>query len=221
MKRRGFFIVLFSIIYSVTCLVSGQDEEELSLPQFLYPDFSEGTILLKNGQKRNMPMNYNLLTEKMVFHQNGKPYDLAGIETIDTVFIQKTCFIPMGNIFYEVAVNNKATLLIQHRGSLIPPGKPAPYGGVSHTSSTTSYSSINTAGGTYNLKMPSDFSVNYHPVYLLRIDYEIHTFTKQSQFLKIFPGKENELKTFIKANKIKFDKKENLVKLIEYCNSLI
>lgn len=221
MKRIGLIVVVLLMLSALTGLVRGQEDEELSLPQFLYTDFSEGTILLKNGQKRNIPMNYNLLTEKMVFHQNGKPYDLAGIETIDSVFIQNTCFIPMGNIFYEVAVNDKATLLIQHRGSLIPPGKPAPYGGVSHTSSTTTYSSINTAGGTYNLKMPSDFSVNYHPVYLLRIDYEIHSFTKQSQFLKIFPGKESELKAFIKANKIRFDKKENLVKLIEYCNSLI
>lgn len=221
MKSRRLFIVLCLILNSLSCLVHGQEDVELSLPQFLFPDFSEGTILLKNGQKRNMQMNYNLLTEKMVFYQNEKPYDLAGIETIDTVFIQNICFIPMGNIFYEVAVNDKATLLIQHRGSLIPPGKPAPYGGVSHTSSTTSYSSINTAGGTYNLKMPSDFTVNYHPAYLLRIDYEMHSFTKRSQFLKIFPGKESELKAFIKVNRTRFDKKENLVELIEYCNSIL
>ncbi len=211
--------LLLIVISAWTAQIMGQDEGVTSLPQFLLPEFTEGTIRLKNGQTRSLPLNYNLLTERMVYMQDGKPYDLIGVETIDTIRIQEWCFIPVGRNFYELAVKDRITLLIQHRGSLIPPGKPAPYGGVSHTSATTSYSSINVDGATYNLKMPSDFSVSVNPVFWIRIDYQMYSFTKQSQFLKIFPGRENELKSFIKKNKIKFDKKEHLVRLIQYCNS--
>lgn len=43
--------------------------------------------------------------------------------------------------------------------------------------------------------------------------------TSLPQFLKIFSGRENELKSFIKKNKIRFDKREHLVRLVQYCNS--
>lgn len=214
--RTSLLLILF---FAFSLQTRGQDDGEISLPQFLLPEFSEGIIRLKNGQTRSMLLNYNVLTERVVYMQDGNPYDLIGVETIDSVFILDRSFTLFGKSFYEVAVKDRITLLIQHRGSLIPPGKPAPYGGVSHTSATTSYSSINVDGATYNLKMPSDYTVALNPVYWIRVDYEMHSFTKQAQFLKIFPGRENELKTFIKKNRIRFDRREHLVMLVEYCNS--
>jgi len=48
----------------------------------------------------------------------------------------------------------------------------------------------------------------------------ISPFRTEKQFLALFPEISNELKSFIKENKIHFDRKADLAKLVKYCNSL-
>jgi hypothetical protein len=46
------------------------------------------------------------------------------------------------------------------------------------------------------------------------------SFINEKQFLKIFPDKESELKSFIKRNHIRFDRSEDVKTLIRYFNEL-
>ncbi|MFO7620397.1 MAG: hypothetical protein R6W81_03915 [Bacteroidales bacterium] len=211
-------ILVILILSDLTGFVTAQTGQEDASPQFLYPDYSESVVRLKNGQERTLSLNYNMVTENMVYEQDGKLYDLIGLETIDTIFIRGYSFVPFGKVFHEVVLTGPVTLFIQHQGALIPPGKPAGYGGTSQTSSITSYSGINTAGGFYNLKLPSDYKVNVNPTYWVRMDYQMHSFINKRQFLKIFPEHSGELKQFIKKNRIRFDNREHIVRIINYCN---
>ena len=216
-------IVLIPVILFLSDLsgfLTAQTGQEDSSPQFLYPEYSESIVSLKNGQTRKLRMNYNIVTESMVYEQAGNIYDLIGLETIDTIYIRGNSFVPIGKVFHEVVLTGTVTLFIQHQGTLIPPGKPSGYGTTSQTSSITSYSGISTARGFYNLKLPSDFKVNVTPTYWVRMDYQMHSFINKRQFLKIFPEHSGELKQFIKKNSIKFDRREYLFRLVEYCNSL-
>ena len=216
-----FCIAAILIFISPVSYLAAQDDSDRSYLQYLYPEFSKGTIKSKTGRSVEIVLNYNMVSERIVYEKDGKLLDLIGIETIDTIFLQNSRFIPFGRAFYELVVEEPVSLYIQHRASIIPPGKPAGYGGTTQTSGVSTISSISTSTGYYNLKLPSDYTVNINPVFWMRKDYIMYDFNNLNQFLKIFPGKENELKKFIKQNNIRFQKREDLIRLVEYCNSLM
>lgn len=203
-------------------LLAAQSNSDGSNPQYLFPEFNNSTVLMKNGTSQNARMNYNIVTEKMVYEKDGKLYDLINPETIDTIYILNRKFIPRGKIFYEVILKGTPlTLFIQQKGTLLSAGTPAGYGGTSQVSATKSLSSVELSGGRYNLALPSDFIVNPSPVYWIRKENEMSSFLTEKQFLKIFPDKDKELKSFIKENRLKISNPDQLAKLVSYCNDIM
>ncbi len=94
---------------SAVCLISSLfAQSEIigkRLYHYLFPDFAEGKVKQKSGEINKAQLNYNLLTEEMVFEQSGQQMALDKIENIDTVYILDRKFIPAGQVFYEMATN--------------------------------------------------------------------------------------------------------------------
>jgi hypothetical protein len=213
-----FYISL--IICGFTGFVSAQDSSEGSTPQYLFKQFVSGTVRMKNSQNQTQVLNYNTVTEKIVFIKDDKYYDLMNPEAVDTIIIEGRKFVPVGKSFYEVLYSGKIPLYIQNKISLLPPGKPAGYGGTSQSSSSEYVSSINQDGIQWNLKIPSDYTVMPRSVYWIHRGTEWLDFTNEKQLLKLFPDKAGVLKERIKSDKIKFDKPEGMVELMKIINSL-
>ncbi len=200
---------------------NAQTTADGSMPQFLFQEFSMGRVKMKNGQVQNSILNYNIVTEKMVY-ENGKDlYDMTNTELIDTVFVQNSMFVPSGKVFFEVLLAAPVSLFVQHTGSVMPPGAPAGYGGTSQVSSTKKLSGVELSSGYYNLKLPKDYQVQINPVYWIRAGKEYSSFINDRQFLKLFPEKEAELKKYIKDNRIKFSRQSDIVKLAWHYNEII
>lgn len=217
MKRIIFLLFLTALSFTG----KSQTAADGSMPQFLYPGFSMSTVRMKNGQEQSIMLNYNVISEKMVYEKGPDLYDMTNIELIDTVYIQNSKFVPFGKIFYEVLLAAPVAFYAQYSGSVVPPGAPAGYGGTSQVSSTKQLSGVELSTGYYNLKMPKDYKVNMNPVYWVRIEKNYSDFANERQFLKLFPDKEEELKKYIKDNRIKFSRQSDLVKLARYYNSLM
>ena len=221
-RSKSFRIISLGIFSGITMLLAAQSNSDGSFPQYLFKEFNNSTVLMKSGQIQSAKMNYNIVTERMVYEKEDKMYDLINPETLDTVYMLNRKFVPVGKVFYEVLLSGTPmTLFIQQKGSLLSAGAPAAYGGTSQVSSTKLLSSVELAGGRYNLPLSADFIVNPSPVYWIRKGDEMFSFLNEKQFLKIFPDKEKALKLFIKENRIKIDKPDNLAKLVSYCNELI
>lgn len=180
-----------------------------------------GSVRMKNGQLQNSILNYNMVTEKMVYEKDKDLYDMTNTELIDTVYVQNSMFVPSGKVFFEVLLVAPVTLYVQHTGSVIPPGTPAGYGGTSQVSSTKQWSGVELSSGYYNLKLPKNFQVQINPVYWIRAGKEYYSFINDRQFLKLFPEKEAELKKYIKDNRIKFSRQSDIVKLAWHYNEII
>jgi hypothetical protein len=214
-------IVFMTFMLFASDILNAQSNADGDMPQFLFPDFPAGTVKMKNGNKQKLPLNYNTITEKMVYRQNGTLYDMIGIDMVDTIYIKESKFIPSGKYFVEVLHEGPVTLFIQHKGSLLSPGAPAAYGGTSQVSNSKYLTSIGLSGQYYNLKLPQDFTVQPSPVFWIRNNSGMHDFLNEKQFLKIFPENQQDLKKFIKQNKLKFERITDMKKLAEYCNELI
>lgn len=194
-----------------------QEVSDKDLPQYLYNEFSNAAVRLKNSTTQTLKMNYNLLSGKMVFERDGKLYDLINPESIDTVYMQNSKFVRFGNTFYELVLTKPLTLLIENNAKLISVGKPAGYGSTSQTSSVETLSGINSNDGFYNLKLPSDYTVNIHRVYWLMKNTGMLSFVNLKQLIKIFPDKETDIKEYVKKNHISIDRRDDLIKLVQFC----
>lgn len=199
--------------------LSAQANSDGSMPQFLFPDFVQGVVKMTNGLSQKAILNYNTVSEKMVYELDEKIYDMINIEKIDTVFIHESKFVPVGNKFYEVLYNGAIPMFVQHKGSIVPPGKPAAYGGTSQVSSSTYQNGVQLPSGYYNLKLPANFQVKVDPVFWIRKDNNMYDFTSEKQFMKIFPETQADIKAHIKKYRIKFSRIPDMIRLAEYINS--
>jgi hypothetical protein len=65
MMKRIIVIVLITVfITGISGQLSEQSNEDGSMPQYLFGEFSKSIVRLKNGQVQTTLMNYNMVTEK-------------------------------------------------------------------------------------------------------------------------------------------------------------
>jgi hypothetical protein len=214
-------IILFAITVSSFSYLNAQPSSKVKYRQYLFPDFTEGVIKFKTGQSQTQKINYNTISEKMVFQKDDKNLDITNIESIDTIILQERVFVHINNAFYEVLVNAPVSLFIQHKSDLIEQGTPSGYGGVSQTSATNVYSSVSLAGRTFNMEVPYDYTINPSSVYWIREGDKFSSFLTIRQLQKILSKENSEVKKFIDQNHIKIENKDGLVKLVNFYNEII
>jgi len=214
-----FKIILAMLSLGIPGYLYSQITSYESSPQYLFTDFSMSQVKMKNGQVYTTLLNYNTITQRMVFIKGNEYLDLTNYQMVDTIYLNDRVFIPVGKVYYEVLLSGPVSLFVQHIGKLR--GKPTAYGRTSQASSNYYLTNVNTIGGTHNLPLPPDYIVEVTTIYWIRKANAWLDFTNKKQFLKLFPEKSTQLKNFIKENRLKIDKPEHLKNLVGYYNSLI
>jgi hypothetical protein len=173
---------------------------------------------MKSGIKNKALLNYNSLTEEMIFENNGKKLAIGKgeLELVDTVFIKDRKFFTLNNKFIELIYHSKCDLYAEHKCSVKEPGKPAAYGGTTETSATTSYSSFSTGGRIYELKLPDGYETKPYTYYWLKKNGELNKFINMKQLMKLYNDKEDLFKAYVKKNVVKYNNQESIVQLIKY-----
>jgi hypothetical protein len=208
------------ILITSTLNVSGQQVKVIS-PHYVLPEFTKGKVLMKTGVTRELKMNYNLITEEMIFEYPGKYLALSDIGTIDTIYILDRKFIPSGKIFYELLMKTPAVLFARYACDIIPPGKEAGYGTTSQTTSIMSVEQLfSNRGRAYELQLPDDYVITPRTEFLLQKDGELLRIYNIKQVIKAFPEKEALIKKYAKDTKIDFKKQEDVISLIKSCYNL-
>ena len=199
---------LFNLSYAQT--------QQIGNAQYLFPAFTRGTILMKSGVKNETMLNYNSLTEEMIFEQNGKKLALGNLEQVDTVYVAGRKFLLLQNKFVEIIYHAKYDLYAEHKCNLKDPGKPAAYGGTSQTSSTTTYSSYSANGQMYELKLPEGFETQPYLIYWLKKEGKLSKFLNVRQMSKLFEEQSALFKKFVKENKVSEKDPASVVAMIKY-----
>jgi hypothetical protein len=189
---------------------------EGAFAQFLYTDFTDGKVTLQNGQIDSFQLNFNTLTEKMVYVKNETLYDIVNPVIIDTVFLQKTRFIPIENSFWEVFLDAPISFYIQYKGKLLSSENRSKYGVDSQIPNVKLKSAFVTSEGNFN----QYHLVRIDLIYWVKIFGKMVSFTNKSEFLKLYPLKKAELEGFIKQNQIKFNKPSDVKELAEFFNRI-
>jgi len=208
-------IFLFLLAFTTVNVLFGQ-AKVIELTHYLFPEFSKGVVLMKNGMKNEASLNYNSLTEEMIFESNGTKLAVSQLDKIDTIFIKDQKFVSINNKFLEIVYQSKYTLFAEHKCSIKDPGKPSGYGGTSQTSATSTYSSYFSGGQVYELKLPEGYQTKPFVDYWLRKDGQTNKFLSLRQLSKFFNDKEDLFKVFVKKQDVKYDNRTSLVELIKF-----
>jgi hypothetical protein len=213
--KRMFYLLIMSLLFSV----GHSKDKKQNITHYLFPEFTKGVVLMKTGVKKETLLNYNALTEEMIFENNGVRLAVAQMEKIDTIFINGRKFFPVNGKFFELLYHSKYDLYAEHKCNIKDPGKPSGYGGSSQTSATSTYSTYFSGGQVYDMKLPENVETNPFTIYWLKKEGVLLKFYSIRQLSKFFEEKSNQFKTYVKENNVKYDDPESLIGLIRFLSS--
>ena len=213
MQHRSFSLIT---LFLMSLPLIGQQTKEIS--HYLFPEFASGTVLMKDGRRNPAKLNFNAATEEMVFNQNGQILALAEptLSQLDTVIIGSRKFVLHRNQFVEVLHGDGYKLFAQYKCRVIPPGKPAAYGGTSQTSSSDSYSSWSSGGRVYELQLPDDFQVKPYMVYLLDNGSGWKEIKSMRQLRNLYKKNKAAYDQYLNENEVDFADPSSVVALIRF-----
>lgn len=216
-KPIQFFIFFLGI--NPIALIAQNVNQPVTLTQYVFNEFSPGIVMMKSGEVYNQALNYNIVTNEMIFNNNGSFMAIAQPENVDTVFINNRKFIPLNKKFFEILADEKFPLLLEFTATIHEPGNPIGYGNNSSTNATSNLKSIISSGGSYALKLPDGYSVTPGYNYWILENGKLMKAGSDRQLIKIFPDKKDKIKDFIEKNRTNFSKREDMILLIQHLES--
>lgn len=188
--------------------------------KYLYPSFTHGNCLLKNGKTINSAFNYNLLSGEMDFLKGKDTLSISDTKDIQSIVVVKDTFYYADRCLKLIKSGRvgiyKANWLelkeIQKEGAM---------GTKNRTRAVDSYNYIFTYKDFKNLKSESDMVLQKKEEFYLSVNEGNYIISNKKNVLKLVPEKEDEVKEFIKSNKINFASQSDLLKLSAYLGNIL
>jgi hypothetical protein len=213
--------ILTAILLACLCLPAlAQDHvaQPGAVTHYVFPDFLPGVVKMKDGTQGHAQMNYNTLTEEMVFIKDTGRLAMINLDKIDTVYLGGKVFVPGKNMFYEKVTNTPVALYVRSKTNLLPEGKNAGYGAKSETSSVSNILSIIGASQIYQLQLPEGYKLTDHSSYWINSGDKFVQVSNLKKIQAAFPSKAEAIKNFCGQNNIRFGNMADMAKLLEFCN---
>jgi hypothetical protein len=210
-------ILLFLVSYITDIQIQAQSDTI----QYVLPEFAKGIVKMKDGHSEVAMMDYNTLTEEMIFYKNGVLLALDSLEKIDTVYLESRIFVPQNKVFYELLVKGPVSLFVQHKSNPVDSGNPSGYGGTTETGASKNVSSLTNSIRTYKLELPKNYYVTDATLFWIRKNNIFYKANSSNQIRKVFPEKSKEIKQFMKENKLDLKNADDMIKLIIKCNEFV
>jgi len=224
-KKTIFKSVLTISLFITTCFCGipnyAQDKSESISTHYVLPEFEKRIVRMRDGHTEEAIVNYNMITEEMIFEKGGTRLAMDKIETIDTVYLGSRKFVPYEKYFLEILLENQVSLFIRHKLNILQSGSPAGYGGTTETGAAHSISYLVGSGSLYKLQLPSEYHLTDASQFWIKKDDSFFRIGTERQILDIFPEKSKEIKQFIRQNKINLRKEKDVITLINKCNQLL
>ncbi len=211
----------FILCLSINSLFAQRNYVEIT--HYLFPDFVRGDVYMKNSLKSSSVLNYNLITEEMIFKDRERVLAIGKDETnlVDSIIIDGRKFVVLNSKFVEQIYSNGTEVFAEYKCSVIPPGKPAAYGGTTHTSATDTYSSFYAGGMFYELKLPDGYKTKPYTHYHFRDSNNVTSRVINMRGLtRYYRNNSTALRSYLKENSVKFENPDDIARLIEYMSNI-
>lgn len=215
--KHIYCILIANLVFSL----SYAQPKSVKKTHYIFPEFTQGVVLMKSGVKNEALLNYNSVTEEMIFEKRGTKLAIAetDLRLIDTVFIEDAKFIVLNSKFVELIYHSKWQLYVEHKCKMKKLGQSSGFGGTSETSSINSHSSVIIGGSLYELELPDGYKIEPYTYYWLKKNGEINKFINMTKLKKLYKDKNDLFKAYVKKHDVKYENQESMIQLIEYLES--
>lgn len=196
-------------------------EKSSTSAHYLFPEFKQGVVLMKSGKKNEALLNYNLVTQEMIFDQKGVKLAIGKDEVVfvDTVFLEGREFVLLDFKLVELLHNSTWQLYAEHNCKIRELGQSAGFGGTSETSAIRTHSSISAGGFLYELELPNNYKVDPYTHYWFNKNEKLKKIVNMKSLKKLYKSKRDLFNTFVDEHDVQYDNPKSIVELIEYLES--
>jgi hypothetical protein len=175
---------------------------------------------MKDRSQNFAVLNYNLLSEEMLFNQRGKILAIGAdiIDSVDSVIIGERRFVVFNGKFVEVLLEGDKNLYAEYKCSLIMPGTPSAYGTTNETASTKAYSALYSGGMMYELKLPDGYKTRPYIHYWIKQGVKMEKFANIKQLSKILKSEVSKIKSYYRSTKVDFNNPSTVRGLVDFLN---
>lgn len=200
------------------------DEQLPSHARYLYPQFSQGTVHLRNGQTATARLNYQLqLREIQFLNPKGDTLTLANTGTVRRIELNKDTFVydQNGQALQVLGDYGPVALAQHHSLQVANVEKEVAFRQSSSLSSVTNYSTYPTATGSIaQLEMKGDVVYSRRRVLYLINQNGLAAPPSRKAVLKLFSGHKTEIDRYLRDQPVQFNLAEDLQRLLEFCAGL-
>jgi hypothetical protein len=194
--------------------------------KYFYPQFVEGTIVLNNNNYTTCMLNYNMLRDEIEIIQNNDTLTIARKRDLKYVIAESDTFIYIpGNMKlvngYVKPIYAPLKVFCKDRIYLKEILKRGAMGAVNRSAAIGSLSIVEDLHAlTYNFIIPEDMVFRREVSYFITNPSGNLEPFKKKNIQKLFPRHKSDINRYLKANKISFDRYEDVIKFAEYLSTL-
>lgn len=214
---KAFSVFFITALLCLGCFKTA--DAQVAKRLYLFEDFADGTVLLKNKSKVNVRLNYDAANKEMIYLENNEHMVLTGIQQIDTVFADNRKFIVAGRLFLEVVGLTECELFINWKLKTAYKGKKGAYGQVSQSGNVDHINTNHWVITSEENQSPDIYDVDNDNEYWLRKKDKLVKFKNEKSFLKLFEEDQRPtIKAYIKEQKINMKSVPDVLKLADFCS---
>jgi hypothetical protein len=170
---------------------------------YLNSEFTQGYVLLKDSSAAIMPLRYNIYANDMEYLVGDQYFAIGNPLSLKMVILEGAPFVYLmydnGRGYFEVLASGKSSLLLKRSVEFKPEEGPKPIEGTI---------------------TPARFVRNQDSYYIVKgISEPVHVSNMKS-LIHALGDKKQELEKYTDTEKLKRGSKENMIKVVEYYNSL-
>jgi hypothetical protein len=222
-------IILFILSVALQNSFAQQDEaaggksqnenlKELSNSIFIYPEFANGAIFLKDGSVVNKKLNYNRVIGKLFFlDRQGQSRIFADTDNIRQVIIASDTFFFYKSNFLRILTHHpNINLCVSQKIDYVNDTKNGT-GSIIIVADASRITSRNNDPKKEELDKNSSFKLT-NTYFICDTTGEVYPASKRS-FNDLFPSHENELKKYFRSHNVSFTNADDIEKLLIYMQS--
>ena len=188
--------------------------------RYFYSQFVQGKVVLNNNQILTAMLNYNMLSNEIEFLRGNDTLILIQKRDLKHVIAESDTFVYMSG-YMKLIYNQKLKVYCKDKINLKEILKKGAMGAVNRSAGISSSNFDDEFGGIpYYLIAPDDMVFKREVLcYIATPNGTLEPF-KRANILMLFRYHRTEINRYIKANKINFEKQEDVIKLAEYLSAL-
>jgi hypothetical protein len=230
MKQVLFFIIQILII---NISLSAQKYEPVTVragmrvvdcfkfsERYRYPEFITGRMYVKSGVFSEAKLNYDFLNGEMEYIRNSDTLAIANKKDIRYVTVAQDTFYYDNGYYLELISGGAVKVVMKQYIRLKETLKKDSYGTSSSGSATNSYGSMPVSGNFYKLVANEDMVFQRTIEYYLSDTSGGFVSYLKKNVMQLYPQNKDEIKAYLKTNKVDFDKLDDLIRLAGYLKTL-